>query len=116
MTFWKTWAIWLTSVQLSAISVPPSSAVKPPKDGTTSPPLARMVLISLPNVVDAIGMPLSPFQNAVHEPTWAVCRNAMVRYLAPDCWDSVAGFSPVQDSKYGAKTWVGSGVPAALAG
>src|SRR4051812_12777618 len=37
---------------------------------------------------------------------------AIVRCFAPDCWASAAGLSPVQASKYGAKTCAGSGVAA----
>src|SRR5881398_3437907 len=108
MTFSKAAAIALTLVQLSASSVPVLSAVKPPNDGTTSPPLLRMALMSAPNVEDATGMPGSPLHSGVHDPTDAVCRNASVRCLAPDCWDRPDMESPVQVSKYGAKTRAGS--------
>src|SRR5206468_12287914 len=97
-----------TLVQLSAISVPVSSAVNPPNDGMTSPPADRIVAMSAPNVDVETGMPASPFHNGVHEPRLAVCRNAMVRYRAPDCWDRVAGLSPVHASKYGANTCAGN--------
>jgi hypothetical protein len=66
-----------------------------------------MVVKSLPNVDDEIGMPVSPFQYAVQDPLVAAWRNAMVRYLDPDCWASAAGLSPVHASKYGANTCVG---------
>ncbi|GLZ39575.1 hypothetical protein Acsp05_31990 [Actinokineospora sp. NBRC 105648] len=39
----------------------------------------------------------------------------MVRYLAPDAAERVAGFSPVQASKYGAKTRAGIGLAATVA-
>ena len=39
-------AIVLTSLQESAISVPPWSALHPPKEGITSPPIDRRVVMS----------------------------------------------------------------------
>src|SRR6266545_6591200 len=112
MSRWNSEAIELTLVQLSASSTPVLSAVNPPSDGMTSPPLDRIVLMSAPNVDDAIGMLVSPFHSRVQDPREAVCRNAIVRCLAPDCWDSAAGLCPVQDSKYGAKRRAGNGVAA----
>src|SRR5215475_6379466 len=105
----------LTLVQLSASSVPVSSAVNPPKDGTTSPPPACIVAMSLPKLDDEIGMLVSPLQYMVHEPALpaAPWRNARVRYLLPDCEASPDRLSPVQVSKYGAKTCAGRGAPAA---
>jgi hypothetical protein len=50
-------------------------------------------------VDEEIGMLESPFHRVVHEPREAVCRNAIVRCFAPDCWESAAGLWPVQDSK-----------------
>src|SRR5689334_12708926 len=113
MTFSYCAAIEPTLEQLSAISVPVSSAVNPPNDGTTSPPPARIALMSEPNDDEAMGMPVSPFQNTVQEPLLAAWMKAMVRYLLPDCWASPDRLSPLYASKYGAKTWAGSGVPAA---
>src|SRR5690242_18204472 len=113
MSFSNCPAIELTLVQLSASSVPELSAAYPPNDGTTSPPLARIVLMSLPNVDVAIGMPVSPFQYAVQEPWLGVWMKAMVRYLAPDWADSPDRLLPAYASKYGANTWAGSGVPVA---
>ncbi len=112
MTFSNAAAIWLTSVQLSASSVPVLSAVYPPNEGITSPPLARIWAIWAPKVALETGMELSPFQYGVQEPLVAVCRNAIVRFLAPDWAARVAGLSPVQASKYGAKIRLGSGVAA----
>src|SRR5262249_3537491 len=89
-------------------SVPPLSAAKPPNDGITSPPPARIVLMSLPKVELDTGMLESPFQTTVHEPLDAVCRKAIVRCLVPDCAASVAGLCPVQDSKQGANTRLGT--------
>ncbi|CAM5551875.1 hypothetical protein SFUMM280S_09643 [Streptomyces fumanus] len=86
-------------MQLSAISVPVVSAVYPPKEGMTSPPLPWIVLMSAPKVEAAIGMLVSPFQYGVQEPLVAVCRNAIVRCLAPDWADRAAGLSPVHASK-----------------
>ena len=54
MTFSIAEAMELTLVQLSAISVLVVSAVYPPKEGMTSPPRERMVLIDEANV-DPIG-------------------------------------------------------------
>lgn len=99
MTFSYAAAICCTSVQLSAISVPVVSAVYPPNEGMTSPPLAWIVLMSEPKVEAAIGMPVSPFQYGVQEPLVAVWRNAMVRCLAPDWAARAAGLSPVHASK-----------------
>src|SRR4051794_36015277 len=113
MTFSYWAAIALTSVQLSAISVPVLSAVYPPKDGTTSPPPARIAAMSPPNDDDAMGMPASPFQYTVQEPLVAAWMNAIVRYLLPDCWASPDRLLPLYASKYGAKTWAGGGVPVA---
>src|SRR2546426_1063154 len=108
ITFSNACAIWLTLVQLSAISVPPLSAAKPPNDGITSPPPARIVLMSLPKVELDTGRLESPFQTTVHEPLDAVCRKAIVRCLIPVCAASVAGLCPVQDSKQGANTRLGT--------
>src|SRR5262249_57972993 len=108
-------AIESTLVQLSDSSVPLVSAVNPPKDGTTSSPRARMLAMALPNVPDETGMPASPFHTTVHDPTVVVCRKASVRNFAPDCSDRAAGSSPVQDSKYGAKTCAGRAAAAAPA-
>ncbi len=65
----------------------------------TSPPAERMELIAAPNVEEAIGEPVAPFQYGVHEPWALVWMKAMVRYFAPDCWERAAGSSPVQDSR-----------------
>ncbi len=81
----------------------------------TSPPFAWMVSTSAPKVDCAIGIDVSPFQYGVQEPAVAVWRKAIVRCLAPDWADSAAGLSPVQASKYGAKTRSGSGVAASAA-
>src|SRR5436305_902537 len=107
MTFSNAAAILSTSGQLSAISVAVSSAVKPPKDGMTSPPWARIFAMSGPNVDQATGLVGSPFHRMSQEPVCAVCRNAMVRYLAPEaalCW---AGLASVYAWKYGENTWAG---------
>src|SRR5450755_1565886 len=82
----------------------------------TLPPLAWIAAMSLPNVATETGWLVSPFQYAVHEPALAVCRNAKVRYLAPDCWDRVAGLSPLYASKYGAKTCAGKTAGRSCAG
>lgn len=71
--------------------------------------------MSLPKVEEAIGWLVLPFQYAVQEPALAVWMNAKVRYFAPDCCAKVVGLSPFHASKYGAKTWVGSGVAACAA-
>src|SRR3954452_10487654 len=78
----------------------------------TSPPRARMAAMSLPNRELAMGMPVSPFQYTVHEPRVAVCTNAIVRYLLPDCWDRPLRLSPLYASKYGANTCAGMAVAA----
>ena len=44
----------------------------------------------LPAAVAEIGVEVSPFQSAVHEPGVAVCRKASDRYFAPDSADSWA--------------------------
>src|SRR5580698_2120513 len=88
-----TLAIALTLVQLSASSVLVVSAVYPPNDGMTVPPRAWMAAMSLPKLpatVAEIGVDVSPFQSAVHEPDDAVCRKARDRYFAPDSADSCA--------------------------
>src|SRR5882757_9615884 len=66
-----------------------------------------MVVKSLPNVDDAMGIELSPSHTTLHDPGDAVCTKAMVRNFAPDCWASVAGLCPVLDSKYGANVRAG---------
>src|SRR5215469_13381143 len=108
MTFSYAAAILSTSAQLSAISVAVSSALNPPNDGTTSPPRARIFAMSAPKVECATGVVGSPFHRMSQEPVCAVCRNAMVRYLAPDALLSAAGLSVVYAWKYGEKTWLGS--------
>src|SRR5690606_14688872 len=60
----------------------------------------------------ATGRDVSPLQYTSHEPLVAACRNAHVWYVAPDCWASVAGLSPVHISTNGANTCGGSGVAA----
>src|SRR5437763_3614276 len=115
MTFSYAAAIESTLVQLSAISVPPLSAAYPPKDGMTSPPRERMVEMSAPNTDDEIGWLVEPFQYGVQEPLASACTNAIVRYLAPDFCARSAGLSEEYASKYGAKTWAGSGVAACAA-
>jgi hypothetical protein len=49
-----------------------------------------MAAMSLPKLAGEIGWLVLPFQYAVHEPDWAVSRNASDRYRAPDCWDRAA--------------------------
>src|SRR5690348_9795083 len=64
----------------------------------------------LPAAVAEIGVAAEPFQYAVHDPGWSVCRKASVRYLAPDARDCCAS-EPLlvsQASKYGANRWAGS--------
>lgn len=51
--------------------------------------------MSLPKLEQETASLVSPFQYAVHEPGWAVSRNASDRYLAPDSCDKVAGPAPV---------------------
>src|SRR5580698_10220576 len=88
-----TLAIALTLVQLSASSVPVVSAPYPPKDGMTVPPRAWMAAMSapkLPATVAEIGVEVSPFQSAVHEPAVGVCRKASDMYFWPDSADSWA--------------------------
>lgn len=41
------------------------------------------------------GIDRSPFQPTVHDPGFAVCRNASVRYFAPDALDVAARASVV---------------------
>jgi hypothetical protein len=55
--------------------------------------------MSAPKLEAATGMLVSPPQYGVQEPLDAVCRNAIVRCLAPDCAARAAGLSPVQASK-----------------
>src|ERR1700743_2778039 len=118
----NTWAIALTLVQLSASSVPVVSAVNPPKDGITFPPRACTAAMSaprLPGAVAEIGVAVFPFQSAVHEPGWLVCRKARVRNLAPEAADSWASPPSVLSkvSKYGAYPGGGrGGRPAACGG
>ena len=48
----------------------------------------------------------------MHEPLPAVSRNAIVRYFAPEAFDSAAGLTPSwYDWKYGANTCAGNRVP-----
>src|SRR5439155_7395837 len=101
-------AILLTSVQLSAISVAVSSAEKPPNDGTTSPPRARIFAMSAPNVDRATGLAGSPFHRMSQEPVVWVCRNAIVRTLAPEALLTAAGLASVYAWKYGENTCSGS--------
>ena len=49
---------------------------------------------SLPNEDWAIGMLVSPFQYAVHEPALAVWQERHRQEFAPDSWDSVDGLPP----------------------
>src|SRR4051812_20739083 len=78
----------------------------------TSPPPAWMVSMSAPKFAWVIGIELSPFQYGVHEPTEAVCRKAIVRYLLPEAAASPDRLSPLYASKYGAAMWAGRAVAA----
>src|SRR5436853_7900865 len=77
-------AIALTSLHESAISVPPWSALYPPNDGITSPPIPRRVAMSDTYCPLEIGEELLPFQVGVHECLPSDWLNASVKYLAPD--------------------------------
>ena len=82
--------------------MPEWSALKPPKDGITSPPVPRSVAMSLWYRPAAMVCVLSPFQVGTQEPLVGVWMNASVRYRAPDCWAIVEMLSVVHASKYGA--------------
>src|SRR5258705_524875 len=60
-------AIALTSWHESPISVPPWSALQPPNDGTTSPPIARRAAISDRYRPVASAWSRSPFHASVHD-------------------------------------------------
>ena len=100
-----------TLEQLSAISVAVSSALNPPNDGMTSPPRVRIFAMSMPNVDRATGFVESPFHRISQEPVWAVCRNAIVRYLAPEALLCAAGLASVYAWKYGVNKWAGNRLP-----
>ena len=55
-------AIELALPQESAISVPSPSAVLPPKEAMTSPPMLRSLLMSAPYMAVETGFPVSPLQ------------------------------------------------------
>src|ERR1700745_835231 len=63
----------------------------------------------LPAAVAEIGVAVEPFQYAVHDPGWSVCRNARFRYLSPDARDCCASEPALvsKASKYGANTCAG---------
>ena len=84
-----------TSAQLSAISVAVLSALNPPKDGTTSPPRARIFAMSGPKTARLTGLVGSPFQRISHDPVFSVWRKAMVRYFAPEALLCSAGLASV---------------------
>src|SRR5690348_1944262 len=63
--------------------------------------------MSGPNVDQATGLAGSPFHRMSQEPVVCVCRNAMVRYLAPDALLTAAGLASVYAWKYGEKTCSG---------
>src|SRR5262245_14395045 len=75
-TFSYAAAIALTSEQESPISVPPWSALHPPKEGTTSPPRARSEARSDRYAPDATVRLEEPFHASVHEVLLSVSRNA----------------------------------------
>src|SRR5205085_4673754 len=97
----------------AAISVPPWSALHPPRDGTTSPPAARSCAMSERYRPSATVWLRLPFHASVHDVLLSVSRKASVKYLAPDAFDVDVMPSDVHVSKYGANTWFGSGVAAA---
>src|SRR5262249_60248875 len=72
-------AIALMSLHESPISVPPWSALQPPNDGTTSPPMARSAAMSGRYRPLASGWLLLPFQASVHEFLPSVWRKARVK-------------------------------------
>src|SRR5436190_10694552 len=102
MTDSKAVAIVLTSEHESPISVPPWSALQPPNDGMTSPPIARNEAMSDMYRPEPTVSVFTPSQASVQDVLLVVSRNASVRYRAPDCWAIVVRLSVVHVSKYGA--------------
>ena len=72
-------AIALTSVHESAISVPPWSALQPPKDGKTSPPIVRRGAMSERYRPAATVSVFEPFHASVQELFPSVSRKASVK-------------------------------------
>src|SRR3954453_5106370 len=102
-------AMELTSLHESAISVPPWSALHPPREGITSPAAARNEAMSERYRPPATVWLFTPFQASVQELLLSVSRNASVKYESPEAFAVAAIPSLVQVSKYGANTWFGSG-------
>ncbi len=74
-------------------------------------PAARIREMAGPKVSQATGMFGSPSHVSLHDPFLGVCKNARVRYSAPDRRDNAARWWTAYVSKYGANTCAGRTPP-----